>query len=467
MLGLKACGAYVPLYRMGVGTRGWKKNRERAVANYDEDSLTMAVAAAVDCMGDIDRQEIDALYFSSTTSSYAEKAASATVATAIDLRHDILTGDFANSLRGSTTALKAALDAVGAGSARQVLVAAADLRVPQPESELDITVGDGGVALLVSNSDVAVVIEGWLAITDEILDIWRPTDAEFVQSWEDRFAVEEGYFRVLPEVVSSLIRRHNLKPGDFARAVFYAPDPRRHAQMARMLGFTSEQVQDPLFSVLGNTGTAFVLMSLTHAFEEAKPDDLILLANYGNGADAFILRMTENIKSLKKGRGVSGYLRSKKLIDDYKDYLKWRGLLETAGQRRPPIRQPSASALWRERDSNIRFLGVKCTKCGYPQYPPQRVCTRCHTKDQFKPYRFSDKKGTLFTYSADYITPSPHSPEVIAVVNFQGGGRMIAQMTDRDISEIKIGMPLEMSFRKVHYVGGIHNYFWKCLPPRG
>jgi uncharacterized OB-fold protein len=40
-------------------------------------------------------------------------------------------------------------------------------------------------------------------------------------------------------------------------------------------------------------------------------------------------------------------------------------------------------------------------------------------------------------------------------------------MTDRDIGDIKIGMPVEMSFRKLYAAGGIHNYFWKCTPIRG
>jgi len=29
-----------------------------------------------------------------------------------------------------------------------------------------------------------------------------------------------------------------------------------------------------------------------------------------------------------------------------------------------------------------------------------------------------------------------------------------------------VGMPLEMTFRKLHVVGGIHNYYWKCMPLR-
>ena len=41
---------------------------------------------------------------------------------------------------------------------------------------------------------------------------------------------------------------------------------------------------------------------------------------------------------------------------------------------------------------------------------------------------------------------------------------MQCMMTDRSIDEVKIGMDLEMTFRKLHTVGGVHNYFWKCMP---
>jgi hydroxymethylglutaryl-CoA synthase len=40
-------------------------------------------------------------------------------------------------------------------------------------------------------------------------------------------------------------------------------------------------------------------------------------------------------------------------------------------------------------------------------------------------------------------------------------------MTDRDPDAVKVGIPLEMTFRKLYYVGGIYNYWWKCRPARG
>ncbi len=127
---------------------------------------------------------------------------------------------------------------------------------------------------------------------------------------------------------------------------------------------------------------------------------------------------------------------------------------------------PSPSALWREKETNIRLYGAKCKSCGYLQYPPQRICTRCSTQDQFENVRLSDKLATVFTYSMDYLAGTVDVPLVVTVINFDGGGRMLAMMTDRELDEVHIDMPVQMSFRKLRSSGGIHNYYWKTIPKR-
>ena len=126
MAGIAAYGAYVPRYRLGADTAGWNSRVERAVANFDEDSVTMAVAAGIDCLTGRDRNAIDGIIFASTTAPYAEKQCAAIVAAALDLRQDIFAADVSNVLRAGTNAIKSALDAVAAGSAGEVLVVVAD-----------------------------------------------------------------------------------------------------------------------------------------------------------------------------------------------------------------------------------------------------------------------------------------------------------------------------------------------------
>ena len=79
MAGIASYGAYIPFHRLSRAeiARAWgcaPAPGERAVASYDEDSLTMAVAAARDCLKGMDRASIGGLYFASTTAPYQRKA---------------------------------------------------------------------------------------------------------------------------------------------------------------------------------------------------------------------------------------------------------------------------------------------------------------------------------------------------------------------------------------------------------
>jgi len=475
MAGITSYGAYIPLHRLSKAeiTRAWGESPvpgEKAVANHDEDSITMAVAAGMDCLNGVNPQILDGLYFASTTSPYLEKQSAALVATALDLRRDVFTADFSNSLRCGTVAMKAAMDAVNAKSARRILICAADARLGMPHGAREMDFGDGAAAIILGNTGVIATIEGTYSVMDEITDVWRPDNDIFVHSWEERFIREEGYTRVVPEVVSAALSKYNLTPKDFSKAVFYAPNPGQLSMVARKLGFDIKtQVQDTLYDTVGNTGAALSLMLLVMALEEAKAGDRILLASYGDGCDVYILRVTEEIEKVRDRRGVTGHLASKLELDRYQKYLEWRGLISTQTSLRPPPDQPSAVALWRDRKSGLALYGVKCKRCGTPQYPPERVCVNCQTKDEFEEYRFADKKGVLATFSQDssWAGISKDVPVTVTAVDFEGGGRIICDMTDRDPEQVKVGMPVEMTFRRLCRIGGINNYWWKCRPVRG
>jgi hydroxymethylglutaryl-CoA synthase len=93
------------------------------------------------------------------------------------------------------------------------------------------------------------------------------------------------------------------------------------------------------------------------------------------------------------------------------------------------------------------------------------VCPSCQAKDKFEDYKLSDKKGTIFTYAIDALTSNVEQPAIIGVVDFEGGGRITCEVTECEPSEIKIGMPVEMSLRKVGKAdSNINNYFWKAKP---
>ena len=467
MAGIAAFGAYVPRYRLGGDTAGWNSKSERSIANFDEDSVTMGVAAGLDCLQGADRQSVDGIIFATTTPPYAEKQCAAIIANALDLRRDIFSADITGVLRAGTAGIKAALDSVSAGTAGQVLVIASDNRQGAPKGDAERNSGDGACAFLISRDGIIATLEGFYSITDNMLDTWRSPQDLFVRSWEDRFATEEGLGRVLGETVSGFFYQEGLSPRDVSKVALYAPDRRRHGQLAGQLGFSAEQVQDPLFGQMGNTGAAFPLMLLAKALEQAEGGQLLLVVSYGDGSDVIGFRTAGDVAESRPPMGVTGYLDSKLVLGDYETYAGWRNVWVTdSDTRRPPSSSPSATAMWRENDQNIRLYGTTCNRCGYVQYPPQRVCVNCLARDDSFPVRLSDQPAKVFTYSMDYLAASVDTPLVIAVVDFQGGGRMLCMMTDRALDEVGIGMAVEMSFRKLRVINGIHNYYWKAIPQR-
>ena len=170
MAGISAFGAYVPRYRLGAETGGWESAGQRSIANFDEDSVTMAVAAAIDCLKGHEREDIDGLLFATTTPPYAEKQCASIIATALDLRRDIFTADITGVLRAGTTALKSALDSVAAGSAKHVLVVASDTRQGAPKGETERNSGDGAVAFVISKERIIAEQAGAHTVTENMMD---------------------------------------------------------------------------------------------------------------------------------------------------------------------------------------------------------------------------------------------------------------------------------------------------------
>ncbi|MDP3064143.1 MAG: OB-fold domain-containing protein [Chloroflexota bacterium] len=475
MVGIVSYGAYIPFSRLSReeigkawGARGGAG--EKAVAKFDEDSITMAVDAGLDCLSGIDRNSVDGLFLATTTPPYREKMSAAVVAAALDLPRQARVADFGHSLRAATLALNSALDAVKAGSLKLVLVIAADCRMGAPLGEFEQLFGDGAAAVLVGDKSVAASVVDSYSVHDDILDVWRTSDDVFVRSWEDRFVVGEGYSKVIPEAVTGLMKQSGLGVKDFARVAIYGHDVRSHAALMRSLGFDAKtQVQDPLFDKVGHSGAAQALLSLVASLQSAKPGDKVLLASYGDGSDAFALQVTDQIENLGEHRGVKGHLEPKKLLSNYQKYLRWRGLVPTEPARRPPLLASSPAARHREGKRITALYAQKCQQCGEIQYHPLhrlKVCSFCNTQDKFEDVRLSDKKGQVYTFSQDYLGATVDPPIIYTTVDFEGGGRLTCEMTNADPSEVKVGMPVEMCFRKLYTEKGIHNYFWKSRPIR-
>lgn len=477
MSGITSYGAYIPRYRINRSTifsaMGFLGAAplpgEKAVGNYDEDSITMAVAAGVDCLDGVEREKIDGLYFGTTTQPYAVRQNAGIIAGALDLPMSTRTADFVGATKSGIGALLAAFDAVRSEATNRFLVCASDCRAGKPGGALEYMYGDGAVALLLGNDDVIATLEGSYSVSCDIPDRWKTNNERFEHVWEDRFIRDAGYTKIIPEVISGLLKKYNLTIKDFAKVIYPCPYPREHGAIAKKLGAEPDQIQQTMLDTLGDTGSAYPLMMLVAALEEAKDGDKILVASYGSGGDALFFQVTDKIAKINGRKGIKNHLALRKELPSYEKYLSFRNLIPMeVGIRGEEIAITPMSALVRDRELVLSLRGSKCKRCGTPQYPPQRICVNpdCGAVDEMEGYRFSDKKSTLFTYTGDNLAFSISPPAIYGQVDFEGGGRYWFDLADCDLESVRVGMPLEMTFRRKYLDDsrGVHGYFWKITP---
>ena len=477
--GIISVGVYVPYYRLKreVMARAWERRPlkgERSVANTDEDSLTMAVEAARSAMTTggahqaqgLNREGIEALYFASLSAPYAEKSQAGLIATVCDLPERLVTTDLAQCTRAGTSGLLAALSAVNSGLARRALVTAADTRQGYPKSDHEQLLGDAGAAVIVGQENVAAELEATVSINAEIIDIWRNYGEKYLNSGESRFIFEKGYLAAMTRVVKAILDKTGLAPNQISKAVFSTPGLREDQQLGKKLGFSEEQIQDSLMLQVGDCGTAQPLLLLAAALETAKAGDRILLAAYGQGADAFIFKVTEEIVNIRQAAQVQKALETKRYLESYSRYLSFRGLLETVPGE--PFRTfPSNSGYWRDQKGILRLTGSRCRVCGSGIFPINRICHKCGAKDQFDEIGLSDRKAKVFTYSIDNLAGRGDDPVVVqTVAEDLEGFRYYLLMTDFDQAEVKVDQEVEFTFRKIYEGGNYINYYWKCRPAR-
>ncbi len=452
MAGILSAAAYVPFFKMERAEMGraWgvpSLPGERAVANRDEDSITMAVEAGLLALVGLDPSHIDALYFATTT---------------LDLRRDVATADFTGTTRAATIALKAALDAVGSGSARQALVVAADMRPGEPQTVWEQLMGDAGAAVVVA-SQAPTHITGFTTVAGEALGPWRRPQDRYVRSFEPKVETEYGYVRTMVEAAQGALEKANLSPQEVSKAVLYSPDLRSPLEVARRLGLDRQQLQDPLLLSVGNAGAAHVLLVLAAALDTAQAGQRLLVANYGDGADAFVLSLEEEPARPRGRPTVAQLLAARRSLSNYGAYAALRNLAGREG----PMASASPVTYWRDTAMELRWHGARCRQCGLVQYPIPRVCRQCGARDQLEEVPLS-RRGTVYTFTLDHLYAGEYldTPVPRAVIDLEGGGRVFLEVTDCDPQEVTWGLPVEMTFRWGHEWGGYHNYYWRARPLR-
>jgi uncharacterized OB-fold protein len=291
--------------------------------------------------------------------------------------------------------------------------------------------------------------------------VWRRSDDRYVRSFEAKAETRYGYVQSAVQAGKTALKKGGVAPGDLAKAVITAGDPMSLGGVAKSLGLKSDQLEDILFFSVGSPGAPLVLMMLAGALEQAKAGDTLLVVNSGDGADAFLVELGEGFAPAAGRKGLAGHLLQRRSLPNYTAYAQRRKLMK----RDEPDPRGSAVTYWRDTDIVLNFHGGRCGKCGVVQYPIPRLCNECAAKDQIQEVKLA-KTGRVYTFTLDHLEAGQYvnTPVPRLVVDLEGGGRVFLSMTDADPREVKIGMAVEVIFRRLHEGAGFHNYYWKCRP---
>ena len=472
-IGILSFGAYIPRLRLqksaiadanrwfnpGIPSKG-----ERAICNWDEDSVTMAVEAARDCLTGQDRSRLQGLHFASTTFPFRDRLNAGIVAEALDVASHVSALDVTASQRAATSALTSALQ----GGAT-TLVVAAEKRRARAASPVELTSGDGAAALLVGAGQPVARLIGSASRTADFVDHYRTDDQPFDYQWEERWIRDEGYMRLVPPVIAAALAKARITADAITHFCMPGTLRRIAATVAKAAGLPEASVRDNLDGRVGETGAAHPVMMLAHALEDAKPGDTILVVGFGQGADALVFEVTPEIGKLAPRHGVRGHLARRTAESNYQRYLAFNNLVEMERGMRADIDKHTAmSVIWRNRGLLTAFVGGKCRQCGTLQIPRSNICVNpnCNAMHSQDPHPFADMRGRINSYTADRLTYSPSPPACYGMVQFEEGGRIMIDFTDVDADTLEVGQPMRMMFRIKDYdpVRGFTRYFWKAAP---
>jgi len=287
--------------------------------------------------------------------------------------------------------------------------------------------------------------------------------------WEERWVRDLGYSRIIPEAVNGLFQKLSITMDDVDKLVFPCFFKAEHQNIAKKLGAAPEKVMGNLHEACGETGAAHALVMFVNALEEARPGDRILLAGFGQGCDALYFQVTDEILRLPARTGIKGSLANKKRTDNYAKFLKFRDLIQTEmGIRAEAPTQTAMTVLWRKRDMVLELVGGKCSACGTPQFPRMDICVNpeCRAVHTQEPHEFSSVPASIKSFTGDLLAVSVDPPAIYGMVQFDGGGRIMADFTDCELSDLRVGQRVTMSFRRRYKdrERGFSGYFWKAVP---
>jgi len=471
--GILSFGAYVPTLRLtrtaiaeAIGwavpaAKGLAKG-ERAVANWDEDSVTLAVEAARDCLAGVGEPPTQ-IQLASTTLPFADRSNSGIVADALRCPDFTTTEDLGGSRRAATSALVRLGKNPGT---RTTLLLGSDCRDARPGSTQEMNYGHGAAALLVGEGAPIALITGAASLHDDFVDQYRAADTDYDYALEERWVREEGYNKIVPKAVRAALADAGLDVSEIHRVVFPASASVAKG-VAKAINANPDLFVDPLQSNCGDCGVAYPLLILAHALETAVPGEKILVIGFGQGADAVVLETTPRLADIQTEHGPGRALARKRVFSNYTMFLSLRNQLDVDfGLRAERDNRTSQSAFYRRRADITGMVGARCSACNTLQFPRSQVCVKCGAMDTQVDESLSGLQGRVKSYTEDWLAYTPLPPYIYGNVEFADGANCMLEFTDFEPGQVKVGSTVRMVFRIKDFDAKRHfrRYFWKPAP---
>ena len=158
---------------------------------------------------------------------------------------------------------------------------------------------------LSSQQSGAAEFLGAKQISVDFVDHYKGEGEDFDYHWEERWIRDEGYMKLVPRALEGLFADTGVSAGDVTHFVMPCVIRRVGAMVAKTAGIPGEAICDNMHNEMGESGTAHALVMLAKVLETAKPGDIIVIAGFGQGYDAVMFKVADNIE-MSAADGVSG-----------------------------------------------------------------------------------------------------------------------------------------------------------------
>jgi hydroxymethylglutaryl-CoA synthase len=305
---------------------------ERGVLGPEEDTLTLATAAAAQALerSQVPKESIGALFLGTGTSPYATKAAATVLQDALGLPANVLTTDVQCAEKSGSTALLMANGLVASGQIEHALVVAADTmnRHTAPGMVLEYVASAGAVAFLLGRENLIAWLEEWASHSWDQNDYFRIEGERYIQPGAGFYGwvANWGLLDHVVPATRAFFESTGLQPESFTK--FAAPQKTGLRPLMTMgqAGLEMMQVLPYVLTAqIGDCGAASVPLSLAHILDWADADERIGVIDYGSGAgcDVWSLVTTDLLEERRPASGTVVEMLEDKVMVDYATMIKY------------------------------------------------------------------------------------------------------------------------------------------------